>query len=134
MVAPAVVGCKRRLAGTALFCVGLGVRQHVFNQADDQSRIVAMHHVADVASRHEQASGWARSGQARPRARRLGQRSTAYRVRSRLEPSKVRVSSRRSEPGGRVSNARTPSPTTPAPIMKCNSSTRPLASRSFQRR
>ena len=35
------------------------------------------------------------------------QRSTAYRARSRLEPSKVRVSSRRSEPGGRVSNADT---------------------------
>ena len=70
----------------------------------------------------------------RPRARRLAHRSTAYRARSRLEPSKVRVSSRRSEPGGRVSNARTPSPTTPAPIMKCNSSTKPWPSRSFQRR
>ena len=49
------------------------------------------------------------------------QRSTAYRTRSRLEPSKVRVSSRRSEPGGRTSNARTPSPTTPGPIMRWSS-------------
>lgn len=64
---------------------------------------------------------------------RPGQRSTAYRARSRLEPSKVRVSSRRSEPGGRTSNARTPSPTTPGPIMRWSSSTRPAASRSFQR-
>ena len=61
------------------------------------------------------------------------QRATAYRTRSRLDPSKVRVSSKRSEPGGRDSNARTPSPTTPAPIMKCSSSTKPAARRSFQR-
>ncbi len=66
-------------------------------------------------------------------ARCRDQRSTAYRARSRLEPSKVRWPIRRSEPGGRVSNARTPSPTTPAPIMKCSSSTKPPASRSFQR-
>jgi len=63
-----------------------------------------------------------------------GQCPTAYRAKSRLEPAKARVSSRRSRPGGRVSNARTPSPTTPAPIMKWSSSIKPAASRSFQRR
>ena len=40
------------------------------------------------------------------RARCRSQRSTAYRAKSKLEPSKVRVSIRRSEPGGRVSKAR----------------------------
>ena len=62
------------------------------------------------------------------------QHSTAYRAISRLEPSKVRVSSRRSEPGGRIANARTPGPTRPAPIMRCSPSTRLAASRSFQGR
>lgn len=53
---------------------------------------------------------------------------------SRLDLSKVRLSRRRSRPEGRVSKARTPSPTMPAPIIRCSSSTKPAASRSFQSR
>src|SRR3989304_5091577 len=52
---------------------------------------------------------------------------------SAANPGAVRAR-RGTGPGGRVSNARTPSPTTPAPIMKCSSSIKPVVSRSFQRR
>ena len=63
--------------------------------------------------------------------RRCGVR-TPYLASTLPEPSHVREASSRSETGVRPSNSGVPVPTRTGPIIRCNSSTRPLISRSFQ--
>ena len=60
-------------------------------------------------------------------------RRTSYRTSTFPEPSHVRMSMSRSETAGWPSKRGVPAPSTTGPIIRCSSSTRSLANRSFQR-